>query len=110
MNTDYLYIGPTPVNENCAQVGDPDFNMKASKEMKAFINQLYRTFPDATENSVKFRIKWELHDFGKYGEVVVDYNCEDEMSYSYALNIDSNIPENWDEEALKELNGDNESI
>ena len=103
METDYLYLGPTPAEESCAQVGEPDFNRKSRIEMTAFVNQLYRQFPEANDKNVRFRIKWELHDFGKYGEVVAEYDSTNEDSLNYALNVDWNIPPNWDDEAIEEL-------
>jgi hypothetical protein len=100
---DYLYLGPVPCDEDCAQVGDPDYRKNAIREMKAYINQLEREFPDWERDGVEFRIVWQNHDFGAYGEVVVDYNDADDASTSYAFEIESNLPYNWDEEARKEL-------
>lgn len=103
MATDWMYLSPTPIEENCAQVGEDNFHQKATREMTAFIGQLYRQFPDAKEKGVYFRIKWENHDFGTYGEVVAAYDDDDEIAYEYALGVELNLPEYWDEEAKKEL-------
>jgi hypothetical protein len=103
MALDYLYLGPTPADEDCAQVGQDNFRKQAEKEMKAYINQLSRMFPEHDENGVGFRIKWQSHDFGTYGEVVAYYDDSIEESYEYALKIEWNLPDKWDDEALEEL-------
>lgn len=103
MTMDYIYLSPTPVDEDCAQVGEPDFKKKATKEMTAFCSQLYRQFPEAKDKGVYFRIKWQAHDFGEYGEVVACYEINDTDALHYAIHVENNLPENWDKEALDEL-------
>ena len=44
MTKDFIYIGPTPTGEPCAQVGDPDYHEKAREECKRFIKQLKYEF------------------------------------------------------------------
>lgn len=100
---DYIAVGPVPCYEDCAQVGEADFMLKSKREMNAFINQLYREFPEAEENNVLFKIKWFNHDFGRYGEVVAYYMDDDKKSSTYALHVEWLTPTNWDDEARKEL-------
>lgn len=103
-----MEIGPTPCDEPCAQLGSYGFEHQASKEMKAYINQLYRQFPDAIDNGVRFKARWFNHDFGRYGEVVIYWDDEDPIADEFAYKYESNLPEKWDEEALKELGNNNE--
>lgn len=100
---DFLYLGPVPCDESCAQVGDNDFRRKATIEMKAYISLLKRKFPLTEESGVTLRIKWENHDFGAYGEVVAEYDYHNEEALAYALRIENNLPYEWDETALMEL-------
>lgn len=100
---DIIYIGPVPYDEHCAQVGEDGFRGQATKEMNAYIAQLYRRFPELENNNVYLKIKWEHHDFGTYGEVVVVYDPDDEEQSELAFKIDSYIPSNWDYEALVDL-------
>ena len=100
---DYIYFGPTPCDEDCAQVGQDNFREQAKKEMNAYMNQLYRQFPELENSGVYLKILWQNHDFGTYGEVVAVYDDENSESLELALKIENNLPENWDEEALKEL-------
>jgi hypothetical protein len=53
---DYLMLGPTPTNEDCAQVGSPDFEKKANKQLDAYKAQLERMFPGwETHKNLKFK-------------------------------------------------------
>ena len=103
INTDYLHIGSTPCDEDCAQVGEENYRTKATKEVNAYINQLNRTFPYTEENNVIITKKWFQHDFGSYVEVVVNYMVDDEKSVDYAIKIENNSPYNWDKLAIEEL-------
>jgi len=100
---DYINLGPTPAGESCAQLGSDDYRNQAKKEMTAYMNQLYRMYPEVANTSgMKFKIMWFDHDFGSYGEVVIAYLAEEEL-VDKAIEIEHNIPENWDEESLIEL-------
>jgi hypothetical protein len=105
MNWDYLYLGPVPCDESCAQLGEPDYRKKAIAEMNAYVDMLYRLFPETEEKNVLFKTKWENHDFGTYGEVVVAYVVEEEQSREYAFHIESNLPMNWDNKAMAKIRG-----
>lgn len=100
---EYIELGPTPSQENCAQVGTDEFALQAPKEMKAYMNQLNRMFPEvANSKTLAFAIKWFPHDFGTYGEVVIKYlpgNEEEDIVYK----IERELPEYWDTEARMEL-------
>ena len=97
---EYIELGPVPSEEKCAQVGDSNYSEQSIKECRAYKNQLKRRFPLAD-----FQIKLFEHDFGYYREVVVYYNDTDYDQEMRAIEIEDNIPEYWDEEAKKELEG-----
>jgi hypothetical protein len=100
---EYMEIGSTPFDESCAQLGQDYYVLKATKEMEAYINQLYRSFPDAINHKIRFVKKWFNHDFGQYGEVVLKWDTDDSNADDYAYHIERNLPANWDEEAIMEL-------
>lgn len=94
---DYLEIGSTPADEDCAQVGQPDYAEKARAECKRFIEQIERHYPSPELGYLK--IKSNRHDFGTYYEVVAVYDNEDEAStqWAYAIEGDEkNVLANWD--------------
>lgn len=89
---DYLTLGPTPYGEGCQQLG-PNYNPAlANLELRTYLGQLRREFPNAI-----LKIKHFQHDFGTYGEVVAifdEFNCEAEEA---AFDVENNMPEFWDE-------------
>lgn len=100
---DELFLSPTPVGEDCAQLGSQDYHSKAKKECSSFINQLKREFGEPPAFS-RIRIKQCPHDFGTYLDVVVEFDDENDEATQYAYKLEANLPENWDKESLKELN------
>jgi hypothetical protein len=95
---DYLNIGCSPVDEDCAQVGEDGYRERATKELEAFKGQLERVFPDGD-----FRIKWFSHDFGSYGEVVAMLDGDESPRTEAAFDAESETPERWDYQARMEL-------
>lgn len=102
---DYLNLGSTPSDEDCAQVGGPDYQNIANKELDAYKAQLERMFPGLeTHKRMEFKKMWFPHDFGSYGEIVITYDDDNELEAATAIEIEWNTPTNWDQEAIKELN------
>ena len=102
---DYLNLGCTPSDEDCVQVGSPDYEIQANKELDAYMAQLVRMFPGLeTHKHMKFAKVWFPHDFGSYGEIVIIFDADNELEAATAIEIEWNTPTNWDEEAIKELN------
>lgn len=100
---DYVYIGSTPCDEPCQQVGTPSYDrVLARKEIRAFINQIRRTLGDEPDGA-ELRVKTESHDFGSYSEVVCYYDDDKPASVEYAYKCESDAPNNWDLQATIEL-------
>jgi hypothetical protein len=97
-----LYLGPTPAEEPCAQLGQPNYHEQALKECRAYIRQLARRFGEPPPGT-RFAQSRETHDFGSYFEVVVWYDPEDEASREFALRVDDDLPARWDAQAQEEL-------
>ena len=90
---------------------------KIIAECTALINQLIREQGPAPEGAQYFIVENTGHDFGVYYEAGIfyqqvqepyffDIETEEEPqtpSEIYALNLESNIPDKWDSEALQEL-------
>ena len=102
---DYLNLGSTPSDEDCAQVGSPDYQNRANKELDAYKAQLERMFPGLeTHKHMQFKKMWFPHDFGSYGEIVITFDVDNELEAATAIEIEWNTPTNWDQEAIEELN------
>ena len=69
--SEYLELGPTPYDEDCAQVGSPDYKIRARGECIRYRDGLRRIYPEGD-----FRIKNFDHDFGAYMVVVAWYQSQ----------------------------------
>ena len=100
---DYIELGSTPYDEDCAQVGEANYRQLARFECQQFIAQLRRLFgpePDGAE----LRVKAFSHDFGTYYEVVCYFDDTLPESVDYAFQCEGdNAPANWDDEARQAL-------
>lgn len=100
---DYLNIGSTPNEEECAQVGSADYQERARKECRAYMAQIAKHYPEPDNGYL--RVKGFPHDFGMYYEVVAYYDTDDEQATKWALDIegdDLGVLSTWDEEFKKE--------
>lgn len=92
---EYLTLGSSPTDENCAQVGDEDYQVKSREECRRYIDLLLKKFgPEPT--GAKLSVKSFPHDFGSYREVVCWYDTEIPESFNYCLNIENNLPRTWE--------------
>lgn len=97
-----IYLGPVPLEEDCAQVGSDGYYERSRVECRAYINQLKRQFGEPpTGGSLK--ILACPHDFGTYHEVIAIFNEIYPDSCKWAFEIEENLPMRWDEEALIDL-------
>ena len=96
---DFLSIGPVPFDEDCAQVGSPDYHLRARPECKRFIAQILRHYPD-DQHSGYLSIKHFPHEHGTYVEVCAVFDDEDEASINWAFSIeadDKGVLSRWEE-------------
>lgn len=106
---DYITLGPTPADEDCAQIGESGYYEKAKKECSVYINQMTRILAangwpkEKWPEGFNLVVKSSAHDFGTYHEVNVRFDSDDEKSSDLAYFCDGLIPAEWDEEAKKEL-------
>jgi len=105
MRTDYIEVGCSPIDEECAQVGDNNFRYRATVELEAFKAQLERGWTDGD-----FQVMWFPHDFGMYGEVVAWMHGEDDVQTAIAYEAEANTPNEWDDEAIKFLTDNNVEV
>lgn len=90
---DYIELGPTPSEENCAQVGDDFYEKNAREECHRYLEQLIRQWGE--KNAHRFGIKRFPHDFGSYFEVVVYFDSDSEDDLDFAIKVENNLPAVW---------------
>lgn len=99
----YFELGPTPVEENAAQMGEADdFAAQNLIETRVYMHQLMRMFPEA-----EFKVKAFPYEYDSYREVVVVYDDDDEDDVNLTLKIEADTPLRWDDIALAELKNTN---
>jgi len=91
----YFCIGPSPYEEDCAQVGAPGYREKALAECARFIQLLRDTFGPEPEGA-QLSVKWFEHDFGPYCEVVCYFTTESHASVEYAQRCEDHAPATWE--------------
>jgi len=93
-----IQIGCCPYAEEAVQV-DPkvDYIPAMKAELKRFKELLETMFPVPDDVNAHYKIEWQTHEFGRYGEVSVSYKEDDEAALDFALMVESNCPEYWPE-------------
>jgi hypothetical protein len=96
MPRDYIDIGSSPADEECAQVGSPDYAQRARSECNRFIDLIRRVMGPEPEGA-QLSIKSNPHDFGAYYEVVCYYDTDNEEASKYAYRCEGEAPSTWDD-------------
>lgn len=102
---DSIEFDTVPTDEECAQLGEPGYELRSRAEGKALIGQLRRLRVDPLPDGLNVRLKACGHDFGTYYQVVASFDDEDADACEAAFWLDANFPTTWDEEAKRELLG-----
>lgn len=95
MARDYIDIGSSPAEEDCASVGEEDYTRKARTECARFIELIRKTLGPEPEGA-HLAVKSNPHDFGSYLEVVCYFQDDDEEARKYAFRCESDAPATWD--------------
>jgi hypothetical protein len=91
----YFCLGATPSEEDCAQVGQPDYRQKALAECERYIELIRRTLGPEPPGA-ELAIKSFPHDFGTYYEVVIWFESDDAAAVAYAVRCEDDGPRTWD--------------
>jgi hypothetical protein len=94
---DSLSIGPVPADEDCAQVGDDDYFLRARHECFRFIELIRKALGPEPEGA-HLRIQCCPHDFGSYLDVVCTYDDRYQRAVDYAFRCESEAPVKWEAE------------
>ncbi len=107
---DSIELETAPWDEECAQVGEPRYYEKATKEAKVHTNQIWRWIKeskgvdkDTAPKSFKILTKSFSHDYGSYLMIVIKFDDTDNAAIDLAFELENNLPGHWDYEAKKEL-------
>jgi hypothetical protein len=92
---DYVFIGPTPCEEECAQVGEENYAERGRAECKRFI-ELIRKTVGAEPEGAALVVKGEQSEFGTYFEVAVRYDDNIRQAIDYAYKVEEQAPMYWE--------------
>lgn len=92
----FLELSCVPEEEDCAQVGEENYDEDAQIQCSNYIMLLRKLFPDFAQYDVVFKTKANPHDFGTYYEVVAEYE-EGSVGEQYALYIEHYLPLKWND-------------
>jgi hypothetical protein len=97
---DYMVIDSSPYEENCAQVGSDNYEKRAKQECSKFINLIVKKC-GVPPIGAKLKTTSFPHDFGRYYEVIVEFDTAVEDSVEYALFVEANAPRTWNDNKMK---------
>jgi len=98
-----LYLGETPCEEPCEQVG-PNYNpTRARLECVVLREQLIRLNPPPENTTGRYIIKSNPYNFGSYFSVEAEFDDKDQTAIDWAYEVESIFPEFWDEPAKQHL-------
>lgn len=100
---DYTYIGSSPCDEECAQVGAANYHELSKLELAAF------------KKGLEEKYKKELEDTGasfgiKEGEIVCFYDTHNQKACDFAYMVEGNTPATWAELNMKAPRLDDEAF
>lgn len=99
MSTDRIELGSAPCDEECVQVRkDGEYLDAMRAELKRYKAMLEKMFPVPEGINARFSIVWAEHEFGRYGEVAVVFDQDDEKSADWAWSLESKTPTHWEPE------------
>jgi hypothetical protein len=93
---EYIELGQAPAEEECAQVGEPNYSVNARRECRSYI-QAIRNYLGIEPDGAALAIKSFGHEFGQYMEVIVKYDPENEAAAEYAFKCEGKAPATWAE-------------
>lgn len=91
---DFISLGTVPCNENCCQVGRPNYDKYGKLEANEFKRMIENTL--GPFHYVKIKVTKNPHDFGSYYDVIVEFD-RDEIQIATACEIEDNVPITWDD-------------
>jgi hypothetical protein len=95
MTEEIFWLGPAPAEEDCVQVGSPDYARDAKAECRRYIEAIRKVCGPEPEGA-RLTIKSQPHDFGSYYEVAVVFDGNDPVAAAYAAKCDEEAPTTWE--------------
>lgn len=88
-------MGPSPADEQCVEVGDPDYARDARAECRLFIEAI-KKICGAPPEGARLVIRSQPHEFGAYLECCVVFDGDNQAAAEYAAKCDEHAPTTWE--------------
>ncbi len=92
-----IQIGSTPPEEDCAQVGAPDYTERVTEEANRYIELIRQKFGKEPDGA-KLAVQPNCHDFGTYHQVVCYFELDNLDAERYALACEWYGPTDWNDD------------
>ena len=96
---DKLALGSGPWDEDIAQLGEVDYDIRSVDECRRYVVLLTKTYEkqrgEQLPTGLKLRVKNNSHDFGVYYDVYAEYDSNDEKAAEAAYWLEANSPAKW---------------
>lgn len=89
-------LGPCPASEDCAQLGEPDYEARAKAECRRYIDTIRAAFGHEPAGA-RLAVRSHRHDFGFYYEVEISWEVGNEVAEAYAARAcdPDELPGSW---------------
>lgn len=100
---DYMELGSAPADEECVQVAEGvDYSGPMRAECKRYVALLDQVMPEPP-GCCYFGVKSFDHDFGRYYEVVIWFDEDDDDEAAYACAVENHLPMLWSDTRKREF-------
>jgi len=103
MTRDYISLGSSPSDEDCAQVGSDNYRELSRIELQEFKRMMEVINPAPEDCIAYYTVKSFPHDFGSYHELCAVFDDNDDQSIEWAFNAENITPVQWDNEAKEKI-------
>ena len=95
MAQDIIPLGPVPVRESSAHIGESGYAERAFLECRRYMTLLRHVIGPEPEGA-RLRVRRSQQDFDPYIEVIVEYDAENHDARAYAIRCDREAPTTWE--------------
>jgi hypothetical protein len=100
MHEDVIWLGPVPAEEECTDIGHPDYARRGKAECRAHIEAI-RAVVGKEPEGARLVVRGQDHEFGRYFEAAVVYDGNNEAAADYASRCDEKGPRTWAEAGME---------
>lgn len=94
---DYITLGSSPLDEDCAQVGTDEYQQRSRAELQQLKRMMQDIHPEIALGY--YTVKAFPHEFGTYHELCAMFDDDYEATVNWAFEAEDTVPAKWDDQA-----------